>query len=226
MCTKWYKNNRPSTPGPSRINVPTSLKKTSSESPRRVGRPKSVDREGAIDAAMAAWWAYGLHSMSVNELCRRVGLSKPALYREFGGEDGLMAAALARYRKQILLPILQALAGDAPLLAVLDRIVGAMAAHEGLPAGCLFTRMRVDRERLGEASTDGVAAAVRERRDGFEDAVRRAQGRGEVDPQLSPAEAARYIDAQITLLQVQLAAGEDADVAAAQARLALSALAS
>lgn len=37
--------------------------------------------------------------MSLNEICRSTELSKSSVYREFGGEDGLMLAALERYRE-------------------------------------------------------------------------------------------------------------------------------
>jgi len=92
------------------------------------GRPKSLDRDTAIDAAMHAYWR-GVEHPSLNEVARRVGISKPALYREFGGEDGLLAAGLERYRAEVIVPTLATLSSDGPFAEVLrDELRDAYAA--------------------------------------------------------------------------------------------------
>ena len=45
---------------------------------------------------MRHYWRDGVHAF--NEVCRRVSVSKPSIYREFGGEDGLVEAVLIYYR--------------------------------------------------------------------------------------------------------------------------------
>ena len=57
-----------------------------------VGRPKTLDKSHALATALEGYWREGVYGMSVNEVCRRAGISKPGLYREFGGEDGLLTA--------------------------------------------------------------------------------------------------------------------------------------
>ncbi|MCO4747785.1 MAG: helix-turn-helix transcriptional regulator [Proteobacteria bacterium] len=45
-----------------------------------------------IAKAVDHFWREGLRAVSLNQLCQVIGISKPGLYREFGGEDGLMQA--------------------------------------------------------------------------------------------------------------------------------------
>jgi AcrR family transcriptional regulator len=47
------------------------------------GRPKSLDRQKAIEAAMLVYLRDDSGSLSLHEVIRRVGISKPALCREF-----------------------------------------------------------------------------------------------------------------------------------------------
>ncbi len=188
------------------------------------GRPKTIDRERAIEAAMASYWREGLYALSLNELCRRTGVSKPALYREFGSEDGLMEAALARYRLLVVCPLLELLASDAPFSATLDRLVTVMTEERGLPAGCLFTEMRVARRRPGTETWALVQSIVQERRAAFERRYTRALVSKEANPELSASFAARYLDAQLTSLLVHMAVGEPTEQVRSQAQLALSVL--
>ena len=73
-----------------------------------------MDREQTLAVAMQAYWREDVDSISLNEICRRAEVSKPGLYREFGHEDGLMKAVLVAYQKQVLAPVYQMIAADAP----------------------------------------------------------------------------------------------------------------
>ncbi len=188
------------------------------------GRPKSVDRQRAIDVAVETWWREGLHSVSLNQLCKRAQISKPGLYREFGGEDGLMMAALAAYREQEVLPLLGAFGSELPFRDLLDAVVAGMIRERDRPPGCLFTRMRLDDGRLGEETRAAVRTLEKERRDVFEARYRRALAGDEAEPSVSPQLAATYLDTQFTTLLVQMAAGEPRSLVREQARLALSVL--
>lgn len=155
--------------------------------------------------------------LSLNELCRRIQLSKPALYREFGGEDGLMEAALLRYRGSVLEPLQVALAADVSLDELITGLVHLITAEGASHPGCLFTELRAVRARLGPLTRARLAAIEDERRQALRDWYSRAAERGEVGADLNPATAARYLDAQLSLALLQVGAGE----APAHARVTL-----
>lgn len=191
---------------------------------RRPGRPKTVDRQSAIELAMVNYWREGVHNLSLNEVCRRAHISKPALYREFGGEDGLMEAALGHYRERVVAPVLEALAIELPFAELAEQLVVGMTTDRGTPAGCLFTEMRLARSRLGPATEARVRSMEQHRREAFEAWYRRALGRDEVDASISPELAARYIDTQFATILMQIGAGEPPELVRNQGRLALRVL--
>ena len=88
--------------------------------------------------------------MSLNEVCRRAGVSKPGLYREFGSEDGLLVAVLARYAERVVQPILQRLEEEKPFGETFDWVLDFMTNRPaGAPAGCLIAKMRTSPSLLG-----------------------------------------------------------------------------
>ena len=169
---------------------------------------------------MENYWELGLSDLSLNELCRRAGISKPALYREFGGEDGLRAAVLDEYRERVVLPMLSALEADAPFKRVLDGAIVALTSDRGTPAGCLFTKMRLAVARLGPLAAQHVSDLEAEHRTAYEAWFRRGLASGEANAELSPEFAAHYIDTQFATVLVQMGIGVAAERVRAQARLA------
>jgi TetR/AcrR family transcriptional regulator, copper-responsive repressor len=191
-----------------------------SEAPKR-GRPKTFARDRAIDVAMDAYWREGTEDVPLNEVCRRADVSKPGMYREFGGEDGLMDAALERYAETVLAPFFEQIARDRPFAEVLETLIEFVTKPDPTrPAGCLLAKMRVLSAHLGPITRARVDALGVDARVHYADWVERAYRRGEIAPGVPTDVAAAFIDTQLTLLLVQMAAGAEPDLLRAQARLA------
>lgn len=188
------------------------------------GRPKTLDRERTVETAMMCYWREGVYDLGLNEICRRTGISKPMLYREFGGEDGLMVAVLDQYRQETALPILALLATDRPFAEVLAEVVHAYTSDRVTPAGCLFTKMRSSPARLGPMTRARVAVLRDELHEAYAAWYERAQSRNEVNATVPAELAAHYLDTQLTTMLVQMAAGQAPDLVRAQAQLAFASL--
>jgi AcrR family transcriptional regulator len=188
------------------------------------GRPKTLDRQHTIKLAMESYWRDGLNALSVNEICRRTKISKPGLYREFGGEDGLMEAVLDHYRELVVGPLLSMISADRPFAEVLNELVFWMTQDHGTPAGCLFVKMRSSPSRLGPATSARVEAVRDEMRLAYKAWYQRALDRNEVNAKIPPDFAAYYLDTQLTTVLVQVAAGEPPGLVRAQAQLAFAGL--
>ena len=63
------------------------------------GRPRSFDRERALDAAMEVFWEKGYESASISDLTKAMDINPPSLYAAFGDKDQLFLAAIERYTK-------------------------------------------------------------------------------------------------------------------------------
>ena len=188
------------------------------------GRLKSVERGQAVERATDLYWREGCHTLSLNEVCQRISISKPALYREFGGEDGLVEAVLAHYRDIVVNPVLEFLTAEQPFAETLEALIVGMTAPRPFPPGCLFTEMRMIRQQLGAQSLTLLEEMEAERRDAFTRWYARAIDKGEVNASITSDEAGQFIDAQFTLILLHMGMERDAKSVQFEARLALSGL--
>lgn len=184
------------------------------------GRPRTFNRDRVIAVAVESYWTDGIEGVSLNEICRRAGVSKPGLYREFGGEDGLVDAALKHYAATVLEPNFGQLADDLAFADVLGAMIELMVdVDRSGPVGCLLANMRQVPDRLGPAASAQVARLREQARSFYAALVERAKKAGEVPLTISTDVAAALIDLQLTNLLVQVALGEDPDLLKAQAKL-------
>ena len=191
---------------------------------KALGRPKTVQKQRATELAMEMYWQDGLHSYSLNEICRRVKLSKPSLYREFKNEDGLMEAALMLYRTVVIEPMLELRNLALPFNEVLEYAIVQLTSDRNQPAGCLFTQMRLAKPYLGPFTLKCLEKIEKERVDAFEEWYSKALKEGEVNAKVSPQLAARYIDTQFTALLLQMGSNAHPDIVREQTRLAFTVL--
>ncbi|WP_404373907.1 TetR/AcrR family transcriptional regulator [Sphingomonas sp. MMS24-J45] len=84
--------------------------------PRKTGRPRSFDRDAALEQAMFAFWRHGYETTSIADLTAAMGVTAPSLYTAFGDKQRLFLEAVRRY------------AGDPQAMA--DRIAGAPTAYD------------------------------------------------------------------------------------------------
>ena len=166
-----------------------------------LGRPKTLDRDHIIKVAMESYWRDGPTAVSVNEICRRAGVSKPGLYREFGNEDGLRSTVVQTYELVILSQLYRIFEDDQPFddtLAALTDLVLQDRQKMDLPLGCLLQKMRGCRKELGPKANDVIDATSIGTHSRLKDWVERAKHNGQLSEDISTKTAAIYIDAQVS----------------------------
>lgn len=70
---------------------------TETAAPPTRGRPRSFDREQALDAAMRVFWAKGFGGASMSDLTGAMGIASPSLYAAFGSKEALFKEAIDHY---------------------------------------------------------------------------------------------------------------------------------
>ena len=63
----------------------------------KTGRPRSFDRDEALERAIAVFWEHGFDATSFTLLTRAVGIGAPSLYAAFGDKRSLFREAIDRY---------------------------------------------------------------------------------------------------------------------------------
>lgn len=170
------------------------------------GRPKTLNREAITDLAMVSFWQNG-PEMSLNSICDQAEVAKPSLYREFGNEDGLMAAALDRYYNSVFPQLADLFLGSKTFAEKLKTLAMFVCEDERNQYGCLFVKMRAARAQLGaktQAKVDEIDKAMVKL---FQSFLKQSRENGQWKSTLTDMSAADYLSSQIELALSQRARG-------------------
>jgi AcrR family transcriptional regulator len=188
------------------------------------GRPKAISRQISVEAAMIDYWDNGIYTKSINEMCKQLGISKPAFYREFKSEDGLMLATLKRYREINIVPMLAMLEEKLPFKEVMENALEWLTQTRGMPYGCLFTKMRLLRTQLGGETLKKVKIMELELLHAFEQWYVKGLQNNEVNKNMTPRDASMYISTQFTMVLIEMGLKRQSQLIKNHASLALSVL--
>lgn len=183
-----------------------------------------MDAKNVLDTAMRAYWRDDPADVSINAICQLAGVSKPALYREFGNEDGLTSAVLSYYAEQVLSDIFEILAKDMPLQETLAAIIQFACDEPKMETGCVFYKMRAGKHRLGRKTRAQVEEIDALAVEAFTTYMESCRAKGYLANKVSAATAARYLFEQIGLALTQRAAGESTTQVRGTFEMALAAL--
>ncbi|MFJ3631941.1 TetR/AcrR family transcriptional regulator [Streptomyces sp. NPDC090112] len=160
------------------------------------GRPRSFDRDAALDKAMTAFWERGYEATSIADLTASIGIGAPSLYAAFGDKRKLFDEVVVVYGSRYGDFAAVALAEEPTARAAVERVLREAAevytdpAH---PRGCMVLSAAVN------TTSDEVAEALRERRAAnlalFESRIRADVAAGVLPPDTDVPALARYAGA-------------------------------
>ncbi|MFD9406635.1 TetR/AcrR family transcriptional regulator [Streptomyces sp. NPDC059989] len=188
------------------------------------GRPRSFDRDAALDKAMRAFWERGYEATSIADLTSTLGISAPSLYAAFGDKRKLFDEVVVVYGGRYGDFASVALAEEPTAEAAVRRVLHEAAeiytdpAH---PPGCMVISAAVN------TTSAEVAEALRERRAAslamFESRIRADIATGALPADTDARELARYAGAVLQGMSQQSRDGatrEELEAVAARAMLA------
>src|SRR5688500_6836739 len=109
------------------------------EKPR--GRPRSFDRDKALERAMHVFWRQGYEATSVNDLTRAMRINPPSLYAAFGDKEHLYLEALERYQQSRLESVTKWLDEEPTAKAGVARLLteaAGLLVRSGAPRGSML----------------------------------------------------------------------------------------
>lgn len=196
--------------------------KTETKRPR--GRPRLLDRDQALEAALQLFWRHGYEGTSVADLTAAMGVTPPSLYAAFGSKDALYREALDRYGASHGAFTRRALAEEPTARAAIERILrDAVSVYCAgpQPRGCMLATGAL----TCSPEHEEVAADLARRRLAGIAALRtrfdRAMAAGELAPATDTAALAAYYGAVIQGISIQARDGVPRKVLQAVARAAL-----
>ena len=177
--------------------------------PRR-GRP-GHDLESVLAVAVALFTEQGFDGTSIDDIARRLGVGKSAIYHHVAGKDALLGLALDRALDGLEQGVAQVRAMDG---AAVDRLEALLRTSvqvliERLPYVTLLLRVR------GNSEVERQALARRRRIDRLgAELVKQAIGDGALRADLDPAVTARLLFGLVNSLTEWLRPGRRQSAAA------------
>lgn len=173
------------------------------------GRPRSFDKDAALDAALRVFWEKGYEGASLSDLTEAMGINRPSLYAAFGDKEALFRQALDRYKQGPAAFMNEALAESSARVAV-EKLLKGMAASLScpqMPRGCLYVQGAL---ACGDESESLREELVKRRAEG-EQALRRrlkkAKDDGELPAAVNTADLARFYSAVMHGMAVEASSG-------------------
>lgn len=175
------------------------------------GRPKTFDRNAALDKAMDLFWLHGYEATTLADLVAATGAKAPTLYAEFTNKEGLFRAALDRYIEQFAGQRQSALACPESCVARgienYFRSTAACFTDGDKPSGCFF----ICTSNGLSAQSGEVAEMLRQRHEGQSNALleflTERQQRGELDSATDVARLSAYLGCVLQGMSVQAREG-------------------
>lgn len=180
------------------------------------GRPKTFDREDALEKAMTLFWQHGYEGTSLSDLVAATGAKAPTLYAEFTNKEGLFRAVLEHYITRFTRQYETCLFGETGsvtevLEVFLTRIAKCFTA-EDTPSGCFIVSTS---SGLG-ASSQEIANIIKARHILQDEALarflRERQQQGELPEHCDVSHVAKYLSCIIRGMSVSArdgASGEE-----------------
>lgn len=165
---------------------------------RHRGRPRSFDRDTALEKALRAFWEHGYETTSIADLTRAMGIAAPSLYAAFGDKKTLFEEVVEVYVRRYGGFIERALAEEPTARSAVGRVLREAAVEytePGRPPGCLVINAAVN---AAPASAE-VTEALRGMREGNVHAltsrIRAGVAAGELPEETDASALARFVGA-------------------------------
>ena len=182
---------------------------TSTAAEVRMGRPREFDEDAVLEAAMRVFWEKGYEGATMADLTEATGINRSSMYAAFGDKESIFHRVMERYREGRMTPIKQALSQPSLREVVAGLIYGTaeFLSTPGNPRGCLLIQGALacgtDAEPVKQSMIEwrkSGEAAVKKR-------LQQAQSKGELPPEIQPADFARYLSSIIAGLCIQAVNG-------------------
>ena len=174
------------------------------------GRPRSFDRQAALERAMFVFWERGYEGASISDLTTAMGIAAPSLYAAFGRKEDLFREAVDLYSEGAITPraLQEEPTARAAIEAALRRNASAYV-DPATPNGCMIvlaaTAGAVENAEVRRYLADNRRASLAE----FEQRLARGVAEGDLAPSTDTAALAAFVATVLQGLSIQARDGAD-----------------
>lgn len=144
----------------------------------------------------------GLEGLTIGRLAERLGISKSGVYAHFGSRDQLqletIAAAQEIVEREVSSPALSAPPGMGQLEALCDAYL-SYVERMVFPGGCFFASLLAEMDARSGRFREMAQVGARQWLGMYEGMAADARRRGEISPEVDPAQLAFELDAHLEM---------------------------
>jgi len=153
------------------------------------GRPRSFDRDQALQQAMQVFWHKGYEGTTMADLTEAIGVKAPSLYAAFGDKNALFREAVEFYSRTVSAgPLRELHAGRGirqdlyEMLRASVRMNAGKPSASGLPAGkgCMVVVSAINCAPENAEHSDALSQRRQQRRNEIRARLLQAQRDGEI----------------------------------------------
>lgn len=162
-----------------------------------------------MEAAKELFWRNGFDDTSIEDVVAATGMNRYALYTAFGGKREIFLAALDAYcneRKSIFMDTFNR-EEDAPLSAVRAVAIHCIEQNVERGTGCLLCDIGAEVGRQDPIVAEQIEIYLDIIKDAHKKAFKRAHELGQLNPAITPTEAASLIQTFILGMGAQVKRG-------------------
>jgi TetR/AcrR family transcriptional repressor of nem operon len=192
-----------------------------------MARTREFNTEAAIEAALSAFRRTGYEGTSIQDLVDATGVGRGSLYAAFGNKEGLYLAALDLYRRRHAEPLVDMLDRGTTAREVLREVMVGLVdeiARDGNRQACLIVGAAMELAHRDTEVRTRLHGTIQSLEDALFELVTRGQASGELPPELSAADTARFLVMSMQGLRVVGAIRPDRALLMASATTALNCL--
>ena len=166
-----------------------------------MGRPRTLDRNHAIEQAMHIFWQNGYESTSLAQLKAGIGngIAAPSFYAAFGSKEALIRECVQRYHSthaRVTEALWDGALAPRDAIETVLRDSARMQCERGHPTGCMVGLGVMSAPSADNAAVTAPLARSRERtRSGFIACVQRGVDSGELRADIDVRALATVFDA-------------------------------
>ncbi|MDC8830550.1 TetR/AcrR family transcriptional regulator [Alteromonas gilva] len=176
----------------------------------------SYSRQESVERAMTVFWQKGYVGTGMRDIQAALDKRPGSIYATFGNKEGLYLAALTAYTQSIVDTLQACSQADNPLRALKTFMRSPLLKSEAetYMRQCLIVKTQADWLELPAGIQTSLRDALNSLRSGFEAVVLAAQQRGELSAEMTPEQAALWLQGQFIALRTLATATDDASTLA------------
>ena len=149
------------------------------------GRPRSFDREIALEQALSVFWQYGYQPASIDKLCQAMGIKPASLYATFGNKAKLFLEAVDFYEQKYWSKPVQNFMAEPDIYKAVENFfveAATILLSPETPCGCMLVLAGVNISEEAAQIGETLLSYRLATKNRFQDRLRQAIYAGQIPP--------------------------------------------